>query len=674
MKPVELTLRSVILATFLTLLLAVSNAYLALKLGILASASIPAAILSMGILRFFKNSTILENNITQTAASAGQAVAGGIVYTIPALVILQYWTHFDYFTNFFIALTGGILGVLFSIPLRRILVNETGLKFPEGRAIAEVLKSSTEKTNFKAIFWGGFVGGILELFQTGFKLIANSWSYWFKANGSLFGFGVGFSPAMIGAGYLIGYEMGLSIFLGAIFSWGLALPVISQFYPEIVSNYLPSQGASLIWEKALRSLGIGAMLFSGAWAFIKLVKPLGKSLSSSLNSFSVKHKKLKKELEKLNPADQDIPGAYLVMGILTIAAILFLLFQVIFPVEIVGLSVQFAPTLIFGLVLYVLLIGFLFSVITGYFSAMVGVSASPGSSIVIGGLLITAWILWMVINYLLPVSLNENVIKGAEAMAIIIASVITGIAAIANDNIQDLKVGQLVGATPWKQQLMLLWGVLISALIIPLVMQLLFEVHGIAGVMPHEGMDVTQSLPAPPAALLAAMTEAVFHQSMPWTLLMLGAGVIVSILLLSNLARFSTKKEFQFKISIMGFAIGMYLPLSTSFPLLIGSLIAKSLESDRTSLKKQNQSRVEEDQKHHIAQQKRGILIACGLISGAAVVDVLLAVPFSILRSSDALSLVKMSWHPYSVCFGFLAILGLSYWMRAERFLNKKGD
>ena len=198
-KIAELTLRSVLLAILLAMLLAMSNAYLALKLGILTSASIPAAIISMGILRLFKNATILENNAVQTAASAGEAVAGGIVYTIPALIIIEYWHGFDYLTNFFIAVSGGILGVLFSIPLRRVLVNEPMLKFPEGRAIAEVLKSSTEKVGIRDIVMGGAIGAVLELLQVGFKVIASSWNYWFVAKRSLFGFGAGFSATMIGA-------------------------------------------------------------------------------------------------------------------------------------------------------------------------------------------------------------------------------------------------------------------------------------------------------------------------------------------------------------------------------------------------------------------------------------------------------------------------------------------
>ena len=248
----ELTLRSIILAVFLTVLLALSNAYLALKLGILTSASIPAAIISMGILRFFKGATILENNAVQTAASAGEAVAGGIVYTIPALIIIQYWHHFDYWTNFLIAVSGGVLGVLFSIPLRRILVNEPALRFPEGRAIAEVLKSSALGFGVSDIFLGGAVGASLELLQQGFKLIASTVSMWFVVGKTLFGFGAGFSATMIGAGYLVGFEMACSIFLGALISWLIAIPIVSQFFPVFLLQPTAHKAVIALWNSEMR--------------------------------------------------------------------------------------------------------------------------------------------------------------------------------------------------------------------------------------------------------------------------------------------------------------------------------------------------------------------------------------------------------------------------------------
>ena len=643
----ELTLRSVLLAIILTILLAMSNAYLALKLGILTSASIPAAIISMGILRLFKNATILENNAVQTAASAGEAVAGGIVYTIPALIIIQYWHHFDYLTNFFIAACGGILGVLFSIPLRRVLVNEPALKFPEGRAIAEVLKSSAEKAGIKDIFIGGAIGGVLELLQIGFKVIASNWTIWFVAKRSIFGFGAGFSATMIGAGYLVGHEMAVSIFLGAIISWLIALPIVSQFYPEFILNYPVQKAAVMLWNNEMRYMGIGAMLFAGTWTFLKLLKPLAKSMHLSFCAFVAKsHAEA-----QLPRTDRDIPMPFIIIGILIMAAVLFLFFQFIFPLQEAGLDSDFAPTLVFVAVLYVLVIGFLFSVITGYFSGMVGVTASPGSSVVIAGMLFAAWLLLTMVNHTLPLPLTNGQIKAAEAITIIIGSVVTGIAAIANDNTQDLKVGQLVGATPWRQQVMLLLGVVVSALVIPPVMQLLFDVYGIAGVMPHAGMDPAQSLPAPTAALMAAITEAVFRNTLPWTMMLIGAAVIFFFIVLNRVFRL----ERYIRLSVLGVAIGMYLPIASSFPLFLGGMIALFVhwKLGRKGLKGEviNQ------------RKQKGTLIACGLVAGSALVDVFLAIPFSILHTPDALSLVGAAWHPYGVMLGLLSTLALAWWI-----------
>ncbi|MGM9452128.1 OPT family oligopeptide transporter [Legionella bozemanae] len=653
----ELSFRVIFLAIILTVLLAMSNAYLALKLGILTSASIPAAIISMGILRFFKNSTILENNAVQTAASAGEAVAGGIVYTIPALIIIGFWNHFDYFTNFFIAVCGGVLGVLFSIPLRRILVHDQSLKFPEGRAIAEVLKSSVEKTGLKDILIGGAVGAVIELFQTGFKVIANSWGYWFVVKRSLFGLGAGFSATMIGAGYLVGHDMAISIFLGAVISWLVALPVVSHFYPEFINHYPAEQAATFLWNSEMRYLGIGAMLFAGVWTFLKLVKPLSRSIQTSLKAYMSKGK-VDAELPRI---DKDIPLPYILIGTGAFAAILFLFFQLVLPLGQVGLDNQYSPTLVFLAVLYVLFIGFIFSVITAYFSGMVGVTASPGSSVVISGMLFAAWLLLVAIDHLLPLPLSTQQIHAAEAITIIIGAVVTGIAAIANDNTQDLKVGQLVGATPWKQQLMLLLGVVISSLVIPPVMQLLFNVYGIAGVMPHSDMDISQSLPAPTAALMAAITEAVFRNSLPWTMMLIGSAIILIIIFLNYIF----KLRRYLNLSILGIAIGMYLPLSSSFPLFIGGMIALFVKE-----RLKHTTPVKEEA---MIRKQRGTLIACGLVAGSAIMDVLLAIPFSIFQSPDALQLVGAGWENIGVYLGVLSTLLLAWWI-THRVVGKRND
>ena len=467
-KPlIELTWRCVVLSIILTLLLAMSNAYLALKLGLLTSASIPAAIISMGVLRLFKNASILEHNAVQTAASAGEAIAGGIVYTIPALIIIGYWQHFDYVTNVLIALSGGILGVLFSIPLRRILVNDAHLSFPEGKAIAAVLISSNEQIGLLDIAYGAMVGALLELSQTGFKVLASGWTWWFSVKRSVMCMGLGFSATMIGAGYLVGFDMACSIGMGALIAWLGVLPVISIVSPGIAPQATPTLVGNILWNQELRYVGIGAMLCAGIWTLMTLIKPLIRSMRTSL----YQQPKVKQCLR----TDQDLPLWVLIGGTVIVAVVLTGLLSHLLPIAQMGFSPTSGPWIVAAAVAYIIVMGFIFSVITAYFSGMVGVTASPGSSVVIAGILFAAWALLTVMTAHLGLPLSAKQIAAAQAVVIVIASIVTGIAAIANDNSQDLKVGQLVGSTPWKQQLMLLLGVVISSLIIPPVMQMMFN-------------------------------------------------------------------------------------------------------------------------------------------------------------------------------------------------------
>lgn len=645
----ELTWRCMLLSVILTLLLAMSNAYLALKLGILASASIPAAIISMGVLRLFKNSSVLEHNAVQTAASAGEAIAGGIVYTIPALIIIGYWHHFDYLTNVLIAMTGGVLGVLFSVPLRRILVNDTSLAFPEGKAIAAVLVSTNEQAGLRDILYGSLIGGILELAQTGLKCLASSWTGWFSIKRYVFSVGVGFSATMLGAGYLIGFDMACSIGFGAIIAWFLALPALSAVYPHFLLTGTASSAGLALWNQELRYFGIGAMLFAGIWTLMTLIKPLARSIRSSLH--------INQKISHVR-TDKDLPWSMILMGIVIMVFVLIYLLNSILPIAQMGFGASAGVGVIAVVVLYIVIVGFVFSVITAYFSGMVGVTASPGSSVVIAGIVFAAWMLLSVMTSFLSLPLSASQIAAAQAVVIIIASVVTGIAAIANDNSQDLKVGQLVGATPWKQQLMLLLGVVVSALVIPPVMQMMFEVYGIAGVMPHSGMDISKSLPAPTAAMLAAITGAVFSHGLPWGVMGAGVAVISLVIVAKKLLRL----ERFFQISLLGLAIGMYLPVTSSVALVVGGLIAKLAEwrLRRMSLQP-TQS---------LLRKQIGTRVACGLVAGSALMDVLLAVPFSLQHSPDAWRVVNEVWEQHiGVMMSVLLIIGLAIWMvrRVER-------
>ncbi len=643
-SPVEFSLIGFLIAIFLTCILAMANAYLALKVGILTSASIPAAVLGMSILKLFRRNNILENNLIQTAASAGEAIAGGIVYTIPALIIIRYWTHFPYWENVLIALIGGGLGVVFSIPLRRVLVHQPKLPFPEGKAVAEVLLTS-QKSVGTELLKGGLLGALLELMQVGFKVIANSFSVWFTFRRMIFGFGMGFSATLIGAGYLIGFEIGLSIFIGAIVGWVISIPVASLWYPKLVLSHHMTESIMHIWNAKIRYVGIGAMLCAGVITFLSMMRPLYESIKFTLSST---HKNFHAELFN-SRVERDISFPMILLLASLFTGILFLFLQSMLPFHLIQLPLHYELTFSFFTVIYIVFIGFIFATITAFFSGLVGVSASPGSSVIIAGMLLAAWLLLEVMSALFPM-LSSSQIKALEATTIIIGSVITGIAAISNDNIQDLKVGQLVGATPWKQQVMLFVGVIVSSLVIPPIMQLLFDVHGIAGVMPHPKMDISQSLPAPPAALMAAVTQAIFHHGMPWLMLFIGAGLVLCVVIMNQLlAHFRI-----IQISALGFAIGIYLPMTTSIPLFLGGLIAFLTMN---KLKKQSPSSDEV-----AIKTQRGLLAACGLVAGAAIMDVFLAVPFSIARTPDVLRLSALVWHHSDLVFALISTALLFSW------------
>ncbi|MFZ0218592.1 MAG: oligopeptide transporter, OPT family [Candidatus Aquirickettsiella sp.] len=637
-----ITLRVVFLGIFLAIVLAASSTYLALKVGMLPSASIPAAILAMAILRLFHNGNIFEANLIQTAASAGEAVAGGIVFTIPALIIIGYWNYFPYFANFAIACLGGLLGILFSIPLRKILINTPQLYFPEARAISEVLKLS-QKQNFPItkMLVGTSLGAGLEFAQTGLKIIAVATEKWMVfGQSSIIGFGLGFAPALIGVGYLIGWNVGLSLLLGAFIAWGIGLPLLSYFAPVgktfVLANSLTAYSIDIHY------IGLGAMLAAGFWTLLNLLHPFYLSLRLSLQGLFQPQK------IKLSSAEQDIPLNYLLAGLGLVIVSIYFLFDYLLPIE--SLLFAFPQLFIIGAVLYVLVIGFVFAALCGYFSGLVGVTASPGSAIVISGLLFMALMLRAMLFFKGQELLNAQLLNAA-AMTIIIGAVVAGAACIANDNIQDLKVGHLIGAAPWQQQVMLILGVLIAALVIPMVMQLLFNVYGLTNVLPHAGMDPQQTLSAPPAAMMAGLMQGVFNHDLPWILLGIGATIMLVFILVNTLAKIN--------ISLLGVGMGIYLPLSSSTPLFIGSLFAYGV---KLFLQKKMNKGITSQLDF---QQHDAVLLSCGLVAGAALMDVLLAIPLSITGNTRLFAIFPASWQALASLLGFLSLLGLAasfYW------------
>jgi len=554
----------------------------------------------------------------QTCASAGEAIAGGIVYAIPALIIIKYWTHFGYWHNFLIALIGGTLGVLFSVPIRKTLMENSHLRFPEAQAITRVLEIEQQGTSqIKNLLMGGAIGGLLEFFQSGLQIIAASMQKIFTVGKTAFGFGAGFSATLLGAGYLIGFPVGLSLLIGAITGYLIILPILTGHFHYEINTVLSEQ---------LRFIGIGSMLTAGVWTLLSMLKPIMAGILTPFRALALEQA-TKKE-EKTN--QKDIPYFYVMLGILFSAIASYFLLNAVLEFNILDKS---NIILISASFIFIFIIGFIFAAICGYFSGLVGVTATPGSAIIIGGLMIAAFTLRGYLH-MSGIALTHEIILNSCAVVIVLISIVEGIAAITNDNVQDLKVGHLIGSTPWKQQVMLLLGVLCASAVVPLVMQLLFSVYGLGGVFPHAGMDVSKTLPAPVASVLATMTQAIFHHDLPYNMLFVGAGISIFFIILS----FFTSR----KLSVLGIAMGLYLPLASSTALFIGSLIALFSKSEKS------------------------VLTACGLVAGAALMDVLLAVPFAISGNPNVLSIMPASLHGIAVILGILCVVGLAKFLTRE--------
>lgn len=643
----EITLKGIILAILLTIALAAANAYLGLKVGTTVSASIPAAVLSMGILRLFKNSNILENNIVQTAASSGEALVAGIAYIVPALIILHYWNNFNYWQTSLIAIIGGTLGVLFSVPLRRVLLAEKTLRFPEGTAIGNVLKASAlGSKNIKHLVYGGTVGSIISFSQTGLKVLSGSLQAWGTVGGSVVGFGLGFDPALIGAGYIIGINVAMSIFLGVFVAWLVGIPVFTYLHGIPVPGH-PVASAMNIWQNQIRYVGVGMMMVGGLWTLVSFGKPMYQGIRASFKSVKLLNHPGKQPTPR---TERDIPIHYVSLVIGLICLPLFLLFwHFTDPAHFAITPALRISTTVFA-VIYAIVAGFIFSSICGYFTGLVGSTNNPLSGMTLCALIIVSLSIFALLDPTLHFTHNPGAMTNASVLAIVIAAVVASAAAISNDTVQDLKAGQMVGATPWKQQFMLIIGVIIASLTIPYVLNLLFNAYGIGGVFPRPGMDPSQMLAAPQAGLMAALVQGVFGHNLPWTPIILG-WLFAAICIVID----SKLKQRGSRLPVLAVALGVYLPLEASMPCVMGGVLSYLVER---SLQKHKTTTENYDDAH-----QRGLITACGLVAGAALMGVILAIPFALEKSSDALKIVPHGFRPTATVLSLIVTILLMTWV-----------
>jgi putative OPT family oligopeptide transporter len=648
----EITPKAIVLAIILTITLAAANAYLGLKVGTTVSASIPAAVISMGILRFFRRSNILENNIVQTAASSGEALVAGIAYILPALIILHYWRGFNYQETLLIGIIGGILGVLFSVPLRRVLLEQKVLRFPEGTAIGHVLKASTEsQMGLKYLIKGSLVGGCISLLQAGFQVVSDSLEIWFKSgNNIIYGFGAGFDPALIAAGYIVGINVAVSTLVGVVIGWIAGVPILTHIYGAAQVGDAASAAIDM-WHTHIRYIGVGTMLIGGLWTLLTLLKPIAQGLRSSFTSVKSMHLE---EAPATPRTERDIPMTYIAWAMLLLLVPLsfFIYHTVNNPILQLGITLKLSTVAI--ALIFVVLIGFTLSAVSGYFAGLVGSTNSPGSGLTLSALLIISLLILVVFGYQLH-SMNNPAQKiAAEALAIIVTAIVAASAVITNETIQDLKAGQIVGATPWKQQAMLILGTIVSAFTLPPILQLLFNAYGIGGVFPHPGMDPSQMLAAPQAGLMAALVQGVFSHDLPWAMIITGAIIAIFCIILN--AWLHTKGT---RLPVLAVGLGIYLPLEASVPLILGGVASFIIES----ILKRRLGKEAEGQARMAKQQQRGLILACGLVAGAALMGVILAIPFAIAKSTDVLKLVPDSFMPIANTLGVIVTIGLVFWM-----------
>lgn len=645
----EITIKGTILAIFLTAILTAANAFLGLKVGLTISASIPAAVFSMGALRFFKNSNILENNIVQTAASTGEAITSGLVFILPALILLHYWASFNFIETFLIAILGSVLGVLFSIPLRRVLLADKHLRFPEGVAIGNVLKASESSgAEIKFLLLGGLVGGLIEFAQDGLRVLANTVQYWFVNGDKVIGIGCGLSPALIAAGYIIGVNVAIAITSGIVIGWLAGVPIIS--YLHGFDGALSGTAiAHQVWSDNIRYIGVGAMAVGGVWTLITLAKPVIIGLKTSFNTVSHLGDG---ESSQVPRTERDFPMRYAVW-ILALVMIMVFFLVMNFTTHHLGCSTTLRLIISTVGSLFILFVGFTLASLSGYFAGLIGSTNNPASGMLISGMLLLSVILVVVLSFV-PQYAHMMTSLSKAVVAILVMSIIGPILTMANDTIQDLKAGQMVGATPWKQQAMLVLGGFVGALVLPFVLQLLFNAYGIGGVFPRAGMDPTQMLAAPQAGLMTAIARGVFEGDLPWKMILIGALIAVVSVFIDEFAK---RQHSRFPVLAVG--LGIYLPLAASAPLAIGGVL--SYLAQRAAVKKKKQGVLQAEL--ITENQHNCILQACGVVAGASIMGVILAIPFAIAKNSNVLRIMPESLEPLSHLLGIIAIGALCVWI-----------
>jgi putative OPT family oligopeptide transporter len=622
----ELTIRAVILGGAITLVFTAANVYLGLKVGLTFATSIPAAVISMAILRMFATGNILENNIVQTVASAAGTLAA-IIFVLPGLVMIGWWNGFPYWTTAAATAVGGILGVMFSVPLRRALVVDTPLPYPEGVAAAEVLKCGTategdveNQKGLRLIVVGSVSAAAFALIAKT-RLLAEGVEHYFHIGTSSTAIAGGFSFALIGAGHLVGLSVGMAMLAGLVLGWYILLPILTAGLAGTAAEV-----GDAVFKSDVRFFGAGVIGVAAVWTLLKILRPIARGIGGALAASRLRGS----GGEALPLVERDMPigivGTVILVSLLPISVLLWL-FIAGGPLE------ASAVPLIGGTLIFVLIAGVVIASVCGYMAGLIGASNSPISGIGILAILAAATLLALWFGG----SGSDEEQRALVAYALFTTAIVFGIATISNDNLQDLKTGQLVGATPWRQQLALVYGVIFGSIVIPPVLTVLNTAYGFAGA-PGAGPE---ALAAPQAGLISAIATGVLGGDLNWAMIRLGAMVGVGAIVVDELlGRFKL-----LRLPPLAIGIGIYLPMAATLPVVIGAVLGR-LYNKRA-----------ERARDPAFAKRMGVLLATGFIVGDSLLNVAFAGVVAATGDAGAIAIVGPEFAPYAVGLGLAAFV-----------------
>jgi putative OPT family oligopeptide transporter len=639
----ELTVRGLIVGVIITLVFTAANVYFGLKAGLTFSTSIPAAVISMAILRSFRNATVQENNIVQTVASAAGTLSS-IIFVLPGLIMIGWWTGFPFWISFLICALGGILGVMYSIPLRRALVTNSDLPYPEGVACAEVLKvGSGDKANagevehgrsgLLAVVWGSIVAAVFAIIVAT-QVFASDVAQTFRIGrrGAASGYDFSLSFALLAIGHLCGLSVGIAMLIGACIGWGWLVP----HYSALTGDLTTAAGAlaQSTWSHKVRFIGAGAIGVSAIWTLLKLVKPVASGLAGAM---AASRARKAGKADTLPITERDIPIG--IVGLITLACMVPIGWVLGYFANQSGLG-SHMTTLVIGGVFYVFLMSFFVSAVCGYMAGLIGSSNSPLSGI---GILVVIGAALLLVLGVQPY-VGPEATKALMAFALFTTAVIFNVAAIANNNLQDLKTGQLVDATPWKQQVALIIGVLAGAVVIPPVLNLVNQAYGFVGA---PGAELRPNpLPAPQAGLISSLAQGVIAADIDWSLIRMGAYIGIAIIVLDAILAKTTK---HMRVPPLAVGLGIYLPTASTLMIVVGTIVGWFF--DRRADRTPNPEKT----------KQLGVLLASGLIVGESTIGVILSAIVVFSGVAAPLALVGAGYETAGKIVGGLAFVATAF-------------